>query len=190
MIKLLPILFAAVAMIGLSGCGKLVLQPTTVQIDASEAIVTTSFPDQEYKYFGGMTRDELRQEYVESLTRELNRGKITVVESGADYVIKIDRISIVEEVETEFMDNQTWKLSRVGVSANSTILQNVEDIPNQMIFETNSEETLEEDKKGKDKYGKGHGGVELRGFGGMDGALNTHAEHMRSELKEHFKSNQ
>jgi hypothetical protein len=183
------LLLLALPVIMLTSCDKILLKNVSVQIDASSAVTTVALPDGEYKYFGGMTKEELKEQYITELRQKLNSGKIHVVESGADYVLRVERIEIIEEIDHEYYDDTDWGLSRVSIRTTATINQNQVDIPNNMIFETESREELDTDSK-KGKKGKNGKYIEIDGFGGREGAMRENATVARKEVKEYVKTRQ
>lgn len=179
MIFALPVLM-------LSGCDSILMKNTTVQINASQVVTTVTLPDGDSKYFGSMTKEQLRDEYVDQLTKRLNNGRIHVVESGADYVLNLNRIDVTESVVNEFYDNQNWKLSRVNIRAEATFNKNMVDIPTILVFETESKEDLNTNAKKGHKSSKGNH-VDITGFGGSEGAMRDNGRDARKKVKAEIK---
>jgi len=179
MIFALPVLM-------LSGCDSILMKNTTVQINASQAITTVTLPDGDYKYFGGLTKEELKDAYVDQLTKRLNNGRIHVVESGADFVLNVNRIDVTESVVNEFYDNENWKLSRVNIRAEATFNKNMVDIPTVLVFESESKEDLNTNSKKGHKGSKGNY-VDITGFGGSEGAMRENAREARKKVKAEIK---
>ncbi len=188
------LLLLALPLMVFTSCEKIMLKQTNVQIDASNAVTTVALPDGEYKYFGNLTKEELKEAYVRELTERLNSGKIHVVESNPDYIIRLELIEVIERVEHEWYDDTDWALSSVAIRATATVNPVQVDIPRNMVWESESTEELDTDSKKGSKHAKdgkkGHGGVAIDGFGGMEGALRDNTKESRTRLKKYFKDRQ
>ena len=176
-----------------AGCEKAVLKKTSIKIVRSDAAVHTDFPNDASKYLDDYSEQELTDMYVRTLEHEIGRRKISIVDENPDYVLEIHDIHMNEFVTSEYEDGDWIDLSRIDVVGVYTLTQSRVDVPERMeINETVEEEIRNNNKssKKKDKSTKYHGGVSVDTFGGIQGAMDEHAQSVRKELKSIFKSNQ
>lgn len=163
------------------GCDTLLIKNVTIQIEESKIITTVTSPNNSYKYFGGITKEELCTEYIERLKKTLNKGKLHLVESNADYVLKIDRIDIMELVIVEYYDNMYWDLSHVNITTEATFNNTQMDIPKKLISKTENSEKLNIYTK-KDVL---H--INIKSFDGINGSIKNNTQELRQKVKTEIK---
>lgn len=188
-------LFLFTAAVILSGCGKTFLKRTSVMIVSDDAVVNVDFTNDGEKHLENLTDDEIKAIYLQEFKDELGRGKIDVVTSNPDYIIEIKQINIQEWVEAVYEEDRWIDLSKIDIETKLVMTKSLEDIPNTFFVEDSVQEEIEEDKKGKGSKGnKGgkqtSGTVEIDGFGGINGAFESHGKEARSEIKKRIKQNQ
>ena len=174
--------------IGLTSCERAILKRTKVKIISDDMIVNADVSNDGEKYLENVTEDEIKQLYIQTFQDELGRGKIDIVTEGEDYVVTINHLHITEYVEATYEEGEWFDLSTIQMRGEYVVTEAREDIPHDMTIEKEVDEDLEESKKGK---GKDKGGDPyISGFGGLEGALNSHASEVRGDLKRMFRLNQ
>ncbi len=189
--KNLLLLFALA--LAFTSCKKAILKPTSVRIVADDATVSVDFPNDGEKHLAGLTDEEIKAVYLRELKNTLNSGKISVVESGADFTIIVKHIDVAETVEAKYEDGEWFNISRIDTRTVLNVNKVKEDLPQEVVIEHHSEESLEEDKKGKGSKGKGKSWNDeyyISGFGGLEGAFSSHSGQARTEIKKIIKSKQ
>jgi hypothetical protein len=86
-------------LVAIAGCKKEVLKKQMVYVDTSEVVVMVELVDSCY-HFCSKTKQEIIGEYQKRFENQLKRYKAVVLsdENQADYVVKINKIHIIEDV--------------------------------------------------------------------------------------------
>jgi hypothetical protein len=135
-----------------------------------------------------------------------------VVNSGADYVIKVKAVYLTETVTPQMDDLGTvHQVSKLNVPMNYSIGKPYEDNPTYMQTNFELSESLHQnqtkhDSKSKDKVYDDDGnksydcnkdcyytdapGMYVSGFGGLNSMMEDHAKDIRKQAKDYFKSRQ
>ena len=185
--KLLPLFMLVILF---SGCEKAILKRTTVKIISDDMLVTVDFPNDAEKYFAGLSNEQVKSMFISEFEKELGKGKIDIVNENPDYIIRIKQVDFSEFVVTEYEDGHWYDLSRVGVHGVYEVTNSMEDVPGEHVVTDVIEETLETNKKKKNKYHKGGGSVYVTGIDDLNYIFTFHAGNARKEFKSIFKQNQ
>jgi len=194
LITMKKLLYLFAVLLTMSACKKQVLQRTTVKVVADDAVVNIHFTNDAEKYLSGQSASRIKELYIQAFKDELGRGKIDLDEVNPDYIIEIKQININEWVESVYEEQRWIDLSKIDIEGEFVLTESLVDVPNTFTIDDSVSEEIDEDKKGKDhskgsKWGTSDK-VEINGFGGLDGALEEHAEEARKSIKKKIKKNQ
>lgn len=116
------IITALVLLAVMTSCQKEALKKVRVKVDVDSAIVTTNFANGDCKLFCNLTRETMREVFDGDLKSRLRKSKsiIAFSEDEADFVLRVNKISIDETVRTG-----EWGLrySEIRLITEGTIVQ-------------------------------------------------------------------
>ncbi len=206
------ILPLVIGLMTLSSCDKAILKRTKVQIIYKTPDNEFYFPNDASKHLSGQSGDSVYQMFHQKLVDQFNKGRMDVVNSGADYVVIVKTLYLTENV-TPHMDDLgvVHQVSELKVSASYSIGKPYEDDPT--FFQTNftlseslRQNECKETDKSKDKVYDDDGnktydcnkecyyvdkpGMHISGFGGLNAMMEDHAKDIRKQAKDYFKSRQ
>jgi hypothetical protein len=130
--------------LGLMSCEKLMLkEETTIQLDFSHAESSFQYNDDgAVNYLNELDLDQWMAEYSQDLQDHLGTGKIDIVQSGAEYTLRLDVVTLTETVERARELGRTYELSTLTLNTQLTLVHNREDIPTYMEIETSRSEDI------------------------------------------------